>query len=130
MDALPKPLPLEGMEAFTGLNCPDCRGSLTVRLHRHHAFFTCRVGHAYSTDELIAGKEAALEARLWEAVYAFEEMAVLLADLDRYRLAELDMGACRERAALAGEQALRLRSIVQADHPLVRRGAAGPAVGP
>ena len=129
MNGLPEHQPIDGVEAFTGLNCPDCRGSLTMRLHRVHAFFPCRVGHAYTSDELIVGKEAALETRLWEAVYAFEEMAALLADLDHYRVTEsVDIAACRDRAAAARAQALRLRSIIQTDRPLVPRNTAGPAV--
>ena len=128
MNGLPEHRPMDGVEAFTGLNCPDCRGSLTIRLHHSSAFFTCRVGHAYSSDELIAGKEAALETRMWEAVYAFEELAALLADLDHHRLTEsADIAACRDRTAAAREQAVRLRSIVQTDRPLVPRSTTGPA---
>jgi two-component system, chemotaxis family, protein-glutamate methylesterase/glutaminase len=125
MEGLPERLPPDGIDVFSGLVCPDCRGSLAVRLHRGHPAFTCRVGHSFSTDELIAGKESALESRMWEAVYAFEELSVLLADLDRHHLAE-GVGAegCRQRAAQAKEQAVRLRSIIQVDRPVTPRVSA------
>jgi two-component system chemotaxis response regulator CheB len=126
MEGLPERLPPDEVDVFTGLVCPDCRGSLAVRLHRGHAAFICRVGHSFSTDELIAGKESALELRMWEAVYAFEELAVLLSDLDRHRLADqLGADACRQRATQAEEQAARLRSIIQVDRPVTPRASAG-----
>jgi hypothetical protein len=128
MEALPERLPPDGVDVFTGLVCPDCRGCLVLRLHRRHAVFTCRVGHSFSTDELIAGKESALESRMWEAVYAYEELAVLLSDLDRHHLVErVGADAHRQRAAQAGEQAARLRSIIQVDRPVTEREPAGPA---
>jgi hypothetical protein len=96
---------------------------VTVRIHKAHAVFTCRVGHSYSADELVGGREGALEVRLWEAVYAFEELAVLLTDLDRQHLTDgIDPAASLQRIAQAREQAARLRAIVQADRPVV-----GPA---
>jgi two-component system, chemotaxis family, protein-glutamate methylesterase/glutaminase len=132
MDALPADMPADGIETFTGVVCPDCRGSVTVRIHKTHAVFTCRVGHSYSADELIGGKEGALEVRLWEAVYALEELAVLLTDLDRRHLANgADPVESPQRIAQAREQAARLRAIIQADRPVAPAppgGAGGPAV--
>ena len=126
MDALPGRLPPDGVKVFTGLICPDCRGSLAGRLHRDSAAFICRVGHSFSTDELIAGKESALELRMWEAVYAFEELAVLLSDLDRHRLADqVGADACRQRVTQAAEQAARLRSIIQVDRPVTPKASTG-----
>lgn len=122
MDGLPDRLPVDGGDTFTGLTCPDCRGNLAVRIHSRQAFFTCRVGHAYSADEVVTGKEAALEIRMWEAVFAFEEMAALLADLMRHGLADgIDPAACRERVGQAWEHAAGLRSIIQADRPVAMR---------
>jgi two-component system, chemotaxis family, protein-glutamate methylesterase/glutaminase len=126
MDSLPGILPSDGNDEFTGLVCPDCRGSLTVRIHRRLAMFTCRVGHAYSAEELVAGKEAALESRMWEAVYAFEEMAALLADLVRHGLADgVGAAAAEERGGRARAQAAALRSIIQTDRPVGLRQPVG-----
>jgi two-component system chemotaxis response regulator CheB len=133
MDALPAQMPSDGGEAFTRVVCPDCRGSLTVQVHNARAAaFTCLVGHSYSVEELLAGKEAALENRLWEAVHAFEELAILLTALERHRLIAdgLDPAACRRRAALARDQAGGLRSIIQADRPLATATSAGQGAGP
>ena len=125
MEGLPERLPPDGVDVFTGLVRPDCRRSLVVRLHRGHAAFVCRVGHAFSKGELIAGKESALETRMWEAVYAFEEVAVPLSGLDRHHLAR-EAGAAAGRQRTAQAQAGRLRSIIQADRPLTSSEPAGP----
>ena len=82
-------------------------------------------------EELIATKEAALEGRLWEGVYTFEEMAMLLAALDRREPARnVDPVACRQRAAMALAKAARLRSIIQADRPVALSTSAGHGAGP
>lgn len=131
MEGLPERLPPDGVDVFAGLVCPDCRGALVVRVHRGHAAFTCRVGHSFSTNELIAGKKSALESRMWEAVYAFEELAELLSDLDRHHLAEtVGPEACRQRATQAQEQAARLRSVIQVDRPVTPRESVSHDPGP
>jgi two-component system chemotaxis response regulator CheB len=132
MNSLPSDLPLDGEESFTGLVCPDCAGNLVVRRDAEFMTFRCRVGHAYSLVELVTAKETTLETRLWSAVFAFEELQALLTELDAHGLAEsLDSGACRDRAALAGRQAERLRAIIQDDRPLAPTSAAmGGAAGP
>ena len=116
MDALPNELPGSGTEAFTGLVCPDCGGNLVLRVENLLVSFHCRVGHAYSTDELVISKEEELEARLWMAVFGFAEFEALLRGLERHGLVgSLGMEACRARAALAFRQAERLRRIVEGD---------------
>jgi two-component system, chemotaxis family, protein-glutamate methylesterase/glutaminase len=126
MNSLPETLPSDGDVVLTGLVCPDCRGALTLRMARRLVQFTCRVGHAYSPEELVAGKEGALESRMWEAVYAFDEMAALLVDLVRHGLADgVGTTAAQERGELARAHAARLRSIIQADRPVDPRPAVG-----
>ena len=133
MRGLPDELPDDGQEAFTGLVCPDCSGNLVIRRDAQYVSFRCRVGHAYSIVELITAKESALEVRMWSAVFGFEELTALLGDLDGHRLIEhLGAASCRDRAALAREQAERVRGIVQDDRPLLPSdramgGAAGPS---
>ncbi len=119
MNGLPEELPRDGAEAFTGLVCPECSGSVTVRRQDRHVTLACRVGHAYSVAELVTGKEAALEEDMWRAVYAFEELDALLADLQPHRLTDgFGSEACRKRCALARRQAMLLRSIIEADSTL------------
>src|SRR5262245_37135199 len=110
MDALPAHLPSDGEEVLTGLTCPDCSGALLLRVREQHISFVCRVGHAYSIAELTFGKEDVLERRMWMAVYAFEEIAALLADLLRHGIAdEVNPMECERRSDIAREQAARLR---------------------
>ena len=119
MDGLPEQFPTDGQEAFTGLVCPDCSGNLVVSAHQDHVSFHCRVGHTYGIVELVLAKESALESASWRAVFAFEELAALLADLDNHGLAEwCGPDNCRARSELAQEQASRLRAIIEADRPL------------
>ena len=122
MLGLPESLPTDGREAFTGLVCPDCSGNLVISVHSDHVSFACRVGHTYSPSELVLAKDGALEAALWRAVFAFEELEALLSDLRRHDLTDaFSADACRVRADQAREQASRLRAIIEADRPLTER---------
>ena len=122
MNGLPEQFPTDGRAAFTGLVCPDCSGNLVVSVRSDHVSFHCRVGHAYGLAELVLAKEGALESAVWRAVFAFEELAVLLADLDRHGLVHwCGPDNCRARSELAQEQANRLRAIIEADRLLAER---------
>ena len=60
----------------------------------------------------------------------YEELAVPLSDLDRDHLVEpVGTDAHWHRAAQAGKQATRLRSILQVDRPVARKPA-GPGPAP
>jgi two-component system, chemotaxis family, protein-glutamate methylesterase/glutaminase len=123
MRALPADFSGDAVERFTGLMCPDCGGNLVVvRLGEAHLHFRCRVGHAYSLIELLSAKEERLEARLWGAVFAFEELGALLEDLiprlsrpSDARLVEV----FRRRREQGRAGASRLRQIIDDDEPLV-----------
>jgi two-component system, chemotaxis family, protein-glutamate methylesterase/glutaminase len=78
MQAFPSP-PSESEERVSGLSCPDCFGVLTVRI-AGELLFTCRIGHSYSVEELIKGKERLIEEYLWSAVTAFEELKSVLTE--------------------------------------------------
>src|SRR5215470_10322777 len=122
MLGLPERLPTNGRKAFTGLICPDCSGNLVISVHGDHVSLACRVGHTYSLAELVLAKDAALEATLWRAVFAFEELEALLSDLRTHGFTEtFGADACRARAELAREQASRLRAIIEADRTLTER---------
>src|SRR5688572_5852439 len=68
---------------LTDLGCPDCRGVLAVQEigDGGHLSFECRVGHAFSSESLVAAKEEQLETALWTVVELFEEMNMLHNDL-------------------------------------------------
>jgi two-component system chemotaxis response regulator CheB len=59
------------------LTCPECGGTLWQQSEGELLRFRCRVGHAYSTESLLAEQRKALEAALWGAVVALEERADL-----------------------------------------------------
>jgi two-component system chemotaxis response regulator CheB len=77
MDAFPNP-PSGPKDQVSGLSCPDCFGVLSVRVEGNGLHFTCRIGHSYSTHEVIEGKERLIEQYLWSAVTALDELAHLL----------------------------------------------------
>jgi two-component system chemotaxis response regulator CheB len=69
--------------------------------------FECRVGHAFSPEELIADKEKRVELLLWSSVVALEELSALLRDL----------GGDGERARRALAEAVVVRHIIEATVP-------------
>jgi two-component system chemotaxis response regulator CheB len=96
--------------------------------------FRCRVGHAFSANGLLAGKQDALEAALWAAIVALEERV----DLSR-RLVRRFRGAPPSRLARYREDIERatarielLRDLVDdlARQPLADDGQAELAGGP
>jgi two-component system chemotaxis response regulator CheB len=57
--------------------CPECGGTLWAQQEGDLLRFRCRVGHAYSTESLLADQKETLEAALWAAIVALEERADL-----------------------------------------------------
>src|SRR5262249_59241488 len=122
MDGLPQQFPTQGQEVFTGLVCPDCSGNLVVSAQQDHVSFHCRVGHAYGIVELVLAKESALESAVWRAVFAFEEIAALLTDLDSHGIAEwCGPDNCPARSQLAREQRKGRRAYIDAHRTLLDR---------
>lgn len=58
--------------------CPECHGVLWEMKEGGMGRFRCRVGHAYSLENLHSGMSDAIEDALWSAVRALEEKAALL----------------------------------------------------
>jgi two-component system, chemotaxis family, protein-glutamate methylesterase/glutaminase len=83
MKALPSHVPASPDEDVTGLSCPECFGVLGVTAEGSQGTlrFRCRVGHAYTADEVLAGKERNLEEHLWAAMTRVEEIAACLHEL-------------------------------------------------
>jgi two-component system, chemotaxis family, protein-glutamate methylesterase/glutaminase len=103
----PDPIPADPPD-LTAMTCPECGGTLWLRDTYGAQRFQCRVGHTFSFDGLMVGKQTALEHALWAAVVALEERADLSrrimkrlegtgqgVRLDRYRL---DAETAQERA--------------------------------
>jgi len=116
--SIPDELPPDGVEAQTGVACPDCSGTLTITIRKDSAAFRCRIGHAYSLVEVLAVMEEMVERRLWEVVASLEELADLLDAASRHQLNSLDRRAAQMRSAGARDHALTLRAVIDAERPL------------
>jgi two-component system chemotaxis response regulator CheB len=60
----------------SAITCPDCGGTLWVTSDAPMRF-RCRVGHAFSPEALLIGKQDTLENAIWAAIVALQERAEL-----------------------------------------------------
>ena len=71
--------PSVGINEQVGLpsefTCPECSGGLWEINEGPLVRYRCRVGHAYSTDSLVAAYGSSVEAALWAALRSLEENA-------------------------------------------------------
>jgi two-component system chemotaxis response regulator CheB len=100
--------------------CPDCGGTLWEVREGELVRFRCRVGHAWTSEGLLASQSETLDAALWTALRALEESAALSQQLaDRAqrrgnaRLAE----RLADNALLASRRADVIRNVLLADRP-------------
>lgn len=114
MHALPPAL-APGREEVTGIACPECPGVLTVTVEGAQGYlhFKCRIGHAFSTDELIAAKERQLEDHLWSATTTLAELMQLLRDLQRHGIQPERSSAFRQRILRGEVQDQQLRRVLE-----------------
>jgi two-component system chemotaxis response regulator CheB len=124
MDAFPSRITAADGDAHTGMICPDCGGSLITRAAggdapaRTYLVFQCRVGHRFTLEDLLNGKEEQIERAMWMAVYAYEELVALLRDLAAWpggdgRIISEDQS--RERIERADTTARALRELILQD---------------
>lgn len=59
----------------SGFTCPECTGPLFEIQEGPLVRYRCRVGHAYTADGVLDGKEEALEEALYAALNTLEESA-------------------------------------------------------
>jgi two-component system chemotaxis response regulator CheB len=62
---------------LTPLTCPECGGTLWHHDDYGTQSYRCRVGHTFSADNLMLGKQTAIETALWAAIVALDERAEL-----------------------------------------------------
>jgi two-component system chemotaxis response regulator CheB len=80
----------------SGFTCPECHGALWEQRSGELLHYECRVGHAYSSDSLLAEHADDLEQSLWSAFRTLEEHAALAR-----RLADAATRAGHNRTASA-----------------------------
>ncbi len=61
----------------SGFTCPECTGPLFEIREGRLVRYRCRVGHAYTADGVLEGKDGALEDALYAALNTLEESADL-----------------------------------------------------
>jgi two-component system chemotaxis response regulator CheB len=118
--------PWRGTGDLSGIGCPGCPGVLRVadEGHHHHKRYTCRIGHTFSLESMLAAKEEQLEDALWGASVILAELAELHKNLvatapsDELR----ERHRARVRAALARFQ--DIRRVVEHQEPFAQ-----PATG-
>ena len=94
--------------------CPDCHGVLW-ELGEEGLRFRCRVGHAYSVNNLLDGQTDAVEDALWAAIRAMEENVALLQKMaNRLQEKRQEQMANRfwRRAQTADQRAEVLRQLL------------------
>jgi two-component system, chemotaxis family, protein-glutamate methylesterase/glutaminase len=66
-----------GETSLTRLAGPECGGALAEAALPNITYYRCRVGHQFSPESLAVAQTETAEAKLWAAVAALEETAVL-----------------------------------------------------
>ena len=99
----------------TDFTCPECSGALREIDDEPIRRYRCRVGHAYSADDMIAAKGHRVEEALWIALQTLQErtqMLETLAEEDRRRGWERNASGYEERARETRGAADRLRELM------------------
>lgn len=97
---------------LSGFTCPECSGPLYEIQDGHLIRYRCRVGHAHTTDSMLASKSEALENALYVARNALEESAVMAERLaTRSREHEYAAARFEERAREARGWAATIRRV-------------------
>ena len=95
--------------------CPDCGGTLWELHEGDLVRFRCRVGHAWTSEALLASQSETLDAALWTALRALEENSALsqqLADRARRRGHPRLADRFADTAELASRRAQVIRSVL------------------
>jgi len=105
---------------LTRLACPECGGGMAQVDLPQISYFRCHVGHQYAPKTLAAAQAEAVEAKLWSAIAAMEEQAVMgryLRSLPNGR-GGYPVGSPDETVELIAERASALREQVRTWMPI------------
>jgi two-component system chemotaxis response regulator CheB len=95
--------------------CPDCGGTLWELREGNLVRFRCRVGHAWTSEALLARQAETLDAALWTALRALEESSSLsqqLAERARSRGNSQVAERLADNATLASRRADIIRDVL------------------
>jgi two-component system chemotaxis response regulator CheB len=105
---------LEGARAGvpSGYACPECHGALWEVDEGGLLRFRCRVGHAYSIENLLAAQGSSMDAALWAAYRALEERAALTARMGA-RMDERGQSDLARRYAEQTQETLQRAELIR-----------------
>ena len=92
--------------------CPECHGTLWEMHDGDLLRFRCRVGHAFTGENMLAQHDTAVEAALWAAARSLEESATLNRRLAN-RARSLPAGSVAERFERKADDALRQAEVIR-----------------
>jgi two-component system, chemotaxis family, protein-glutamate methylesterase/glutaminase len=95
--------------------CPDCSGTLFEISDGDVSRYRCRVGHAYSPENVLKAQGAALEGALWTALRMLEERIAFLRLMASKAKASQNLPVARDfeaRTKELEEQAGAIRTIL------------------
>jgi two-component system, chemotaxis family, protein-glutamate methylesterase/glutaminase len=96
----------------SGYACPECHGVLWEMDESGLLRFRCRVGHAYSIENLLAEQGSSMDAALWAAYRALEERAALTARMGA-RMEERGQTGLAQRYAEQTQETLQRAELIR-----------------
>lgn len=99
----------------TRFTCPECQGAIQEIREDDLVRYRCRVGHAYSAEDLVGEKAKAVEDVLWIALQTLQERTQMLETMardDRERGWARSADSYADRARETRAQTERLRAVL------------------